>query len=196
MVSPRGAHGQVQHTTTVCQPIITMMSHGRNGVSNYRQLDSLFKSLFRSQRRKQERSALVAVSEGNLSFAGIFPSQRASNAESVSMSWRQPDKRVLLTWFVLELDLKSVHVCHIRGSRLAHVSWRSRAGCAWRGMGQGVIDVLHQGSFGSMAVELWNNHSIRHWYWPIHFIWHENVLLQKTKFQPNSRYICRSGYRN
>ena len=41
-----------------------------------------------------------------------------------------------------------------------------------------------------------NNHSIRHWYWSIHFVWYGNILLQIKKFHPNSCYIWRSGYRH
>ena len=117
---------------------------------------------------------------GNPSFAsGFHPNG--------PVMWKafpcHPDKRVLLTWFVLELCLESVQVSHVWWFRLVHVTWHSRASCAWRGMRQGDIWVLHQG-FGGIVVELWNNYSIRHWYWSIHFELYRNMLLQKTSFTP------------
>ena len=38
--------------------------------------------------KRYQSSALLALCEGNLPVTGGFPSQRASNAESFSMSWR------------------------------------------------------------------------------------------------------------
>ena len=72
-----------------------MTSYGHNSVSNNRQLDCLFNSLFSYQQWKHLSSALPALSEENLPFAGGFLSQRASDAESYSMTWRHPDERFL-----------------------------------------------------------------------------------------------------
>ena len=56
--------------------------------SSHRQLNRLFNSLFRVIRKKHESPALLAICKGNSPITGVFPSQRARNAESVSMSWR------------------------------------------------------------------------------------------------------------
>ena len=55
---------------------ITMTSHERHGVSNYR------------QRSKHQSSTLLTLCKGNPPVNGTFSSKkRASNAESVSTSW-------------------------------------------------------------------------------------------------------------
>ena len=56
----------------------------RDGVSNHQRLDCLLSYLF----RKHQSSALLALCEGNPPVTGGFPTQRASNAENVSIWWR------------------------------------------------------------------------------------------------------------
>ena len=51
-------------------------------------LDRVFSSLFRPTSKQHQSSALLPLCEGNPPVTGGFPSQRASNEESVSMSWR------------------------------------------------------------------------------------------------------------
>ena len=46
---------------------------------------------------------LVFLLEGNLSVTGEFPSQRASNVESVSMSWSHHDLEIVYVMFLLSL---------------------------------------------------------------------------------------------
>ena len=60
--------------------VIAMKSHERHGVSNHFQLDFFFKSLFRPTSKKQTNALHYRL------FG--FASQRASNAECVSMPWR------------------------------------------------------------------------------------------------------------
>ena len=54
-----------------------------SGVSNHRRLDCLFNRFFRLMPKKTSKPALLALCEGT----GGFPSQWASNAESVSIWW-------------------------------------------------------------------------------------------------------------
>ena len=51
-----------------------------NGVPNHQKLDGIFNNLFEQTSKKTSKSALQVT--------GGFPSQRAGNAESVSMAWR------------------------------------------------------------------------------------------------------------
>ena len=57
----------------------------RDGVSNHQRLDCLF-----NRRRSKETSKLRVTGhcEGNSPVTGEFPTQRASNAENVSILWR------------------------------------------------------------------------------------------------------------
>ena len=48
---------------------------------------SFVQSRSRKQRRQHHKSASLALCDGNPPVTGGFPSQRASNASSVSMSW-------------------------------------------------------------------------------------------------------------
>ena len=57
------------------------------GIWNRRSLDFLFNTLFRLTTKKYLSSALLSLCEGNSPVTGRFPSQRASCAEGVFMSW-------------------------------------------------------------------------------------------------------------
>ena len=59
-----------------------------HAVSNYRQIDWLFNRLFISTLKKASNPALLALCVGNPPVTGGFLSQRASNAETVSIWWR------------------------------------------------------------------------------------------------------------
>ena len=72
-------------------PYITVTSLEGYGVSNHQQLNSVCSTGFiqlSSTTKTHLRSALLALCEVNPPVAGGFPSQRANNVESVSMSWR------------------------------------------------------------------------------------------------------------
>ena len=64
------------------------MLQGSYYVSNRRPLKCFFSVMFWVTSKKHQRSALLALCEGNPPVTGGFPSQRASNAESVSILWR------------------------------------------------------------------------------------------------------------
>ena len=59
-----------------------------DGVSNYRRLDCLLNRLFRRRSKKTSKHRVTGLCVGNSPVTGEFPTQRASNAESVSIWWR------------------------------------------------------------------------------------------------------------
>ena len=60
----------------------------RDGVSNHRRLDCLLNRLFRRWSKKQWKLRIIGLCERNPPVIGGFPSQRARNAENVSIWWR------------------------------------------------------------------------------------------------------------
>ena len=62
--------------------------NGRDGVSNHRRLDCPFHRLFRRRSKKTSNLRVTGLCEGNSPVTGEFPSQRASNADNVSIWWR------------------------------------------------------------------------------------------------------------
>ena len=58
------------------------------GVSNHRRLDCLLNRLFRHRSNKTSTLPVIGLFEGNSLVVGEFPTQRASNAENVSIWWR------------------------------------------------------------------------------------------------------------
>ena len=63
--------------------------NGRDGVSNHRRLDGLLNRLFRRRSKKTLKLCVTGLCEGNSPVTSEFPSQRAINAENVSIwsSW-------------------------------------------------------------------------------------------------------------
>ena len=66
---------------------LTVEWNGCRVVTNHRQRYSLFNSFFGLIKWEHQISALLAFCEGKLLMTGGFPSQRASNVESLSKSW-------------------------------------------------------------------------------------------------------------
>ena len=62
--------------------------NGYNGVSNHQPHDCLLDRLFRRRSKKISKLRVTGLCEGNSPVTGEFPSQRASNAENVSIWWR------------------------------------------------------------------------------------------------------------
>ena len=60
----------------------------RNGVSNHRRPDCLLNRLFMRRSKKTAKLRVTGLCEGNSPVTGEFPTQRASNAENISISWR------------------------------------------------------------------------------------------------------------
>ena len=57
-------------------------------VSNHWRLDCLLNHMFRRRSKKTAKLCFTGLYEGNSPVTGEFPSQRASNAENVSIRWR------------------------------------------------------------------------------------------------------------
>ena len=70
----------------------------RDDVSNYRRLDCVLNRLFRLRSQKTSKLRVTGLCEGNLPVTGEFPTQRASNAENVSIWWRHHVAALLLRW--------------------------------------------------------------------------------------------------
>ena len=62
--------------------------NGREVVSNDWRFDCLFNSFFRCRSKKTSKLRVTGLCEGNSPMTGEFPSQRSSNAEDDSISWR------------------------------------------------------------------------------------------------------------
>ena len=61
----------------------------RNGVSNHQPHDCLLNRLFRHRWKKTSKLRVTGFCVGNSPVTGEFPAQMASNAEKVSIWWRQ-----------------------------------------------------------------------------------------------------------
>ena len=64
----------------------------RDLVSNHRRLDCLLSRLIRHKSKKTSKLHVTSLCEGNPPVTGGFPSQRASNAETVSSSWSRKER--------------------------------------------------------------------------------------------------------
>ena len=63
--------------------------HNENdGLSNHQPHDCLLKRLFKRRSKKTSKLRVTGLCVGNSPVTGEFPTQRASNAESVSIWWR------------------------------------------------------------------------------------------------------------
>ena len=73
--------------------IITLLwcHNEREGVSNHRRLNYLLNRLFRRGSKKTSKLRVTGLYEGNPSVTGGFPSEKASNAERISIWWRHHD---------------------------------------------------------------------------------------------------------
>ena len=58
-----------------------------DGISNHQRLDCLLNRLFRPRSEKTSKLRVTGLCEGNSPVTGEFPTQRASNAENVSLWW-------------------------------------------------------------------------------------------------------------
>ena len=76
-----------QHSS---RPVIPVQwrHHEHDGASNHWRLDCLLKRMISCRSKKTSKLRVIGLCEGNSSETGEFPSQRASNAENVSIWWR------------------------------------------------------------------------------------------------------------
>ena len=62
--------------------------NGRDGVSNDQPHHCLLNRIFRSKSKETSKLRVTGLYAGNSPVTGEFPTQRASNAENVSIRWR------------------------------------------------------------------------------------------------------------
>ena len=62
-----------------------------DGISNHQHNDCLLKRLFRHRSKKTSKLPVTGLFVGNSPLIGEFPTQRAGNAENVSIWWRHHD---------------------------------------------------------------------------------------------------------
>ena len=72
---------------------IMVTPNDRHGVSNYRSTECLFNDLLRLTTKKHQRSKLLSLCEGNPHVTDLFPAQKDSIAENVSIWWRHGETR-------------------------------------------------------------------------------------------------------
>ena len=63
-------------------------NNGRDSISNCRRIDCLLNRLFRRRSKKESKLRVTGLCDGNSPVTGEFPTQRASNAENISIRWR------------------------------------------------------------------------------------------------------------
>ena len=80
------------HLTT-SQPYSSLQwrHNERDGVSNHQPHDCLLNHLFRRRSKKTSKIRVTGLCVVNSPVIGEFPTQRASNAENVSIWWRHHD---------------------------------------------------------------------------------------------------------
>ena len=71
-----------------CNTALRWRHYERDGVSNHRRLGRFLNRLFVRRSKKTSKLRVTGLCEGNSPVTGEFPSQRASNAENVSIWWR------------------------------------------------------------------------------------------------------------
>ena len=69
--------------------ILRWRHNERDGVSNHQPHDCLLDHSFRPHPNKTSKLRVAGLCEGNSPVTGEFPAQMASNAENVSIWWRQ-----------------------------------------------------------------------------------------------------------
>ena len=76
-------------------PPLQWCHNEHDGISNHWHLDCLHKRLFRHRSQKTSKLRVTGLCEGNSAVTGEFLTQRASNAENVSICWHP---RVVVLW--------------------------------------------------------------------------------------------------
>ena len=71
----------------------------RDVVSNHRRFDCFLDLLFRRISKKTPKLRVSGLFVGNPLVIGAFPSQRAGDAENVSIWWRQGKSVIQMTWY-------------------------------------------------------------------------------------------------
>ena len=72
----------------LCNLSLQWRHNGRNGVSNHQPHECLLGRLFNAQIKENIKARVTGLCVVNSPVTGEFPAQRASNAENVSIWWR------------------------------------------------------------------------------------------------------------
>ena len=97
------------HTNHVQNTKALLQRHNEcNGLLNHRHLDGLLKCLFRS--KKTSKLHVTGLFGGNPPVTGGFPSQRASNVENVSISWRHHGDDAIFTLLYNNIGLSVINL--------------------------------------------------------------------------------------
>ena len=73
----------------LCLNLLQWRLNGHDGVSNHKPRHCLLNCLFSHTSKKTSKLRVTGLCVGNSPVTGEFPAQRASNAENVSIWWRQ-----------------------------------------------------------------------------------------------------------
>ena len=92
-------------------------------ISNHQPHDCLLKRLFRHRSKEKSKLRVTGLCTGNSPVTGEFPAQRASNAENVSIRWRDHELGVIIWhyWFK----------CTVYPKKYAHGSWFAVLCCGY-----------------------------------------------------------------
>ena len=71
----------------IYSPTLLWRHNDRDGASNHQPHDCLLNCLFRRKSKKTSKLRFTGLCVGNSPVTGVFPAQRASNAEYVSIWW-------------------------------------------------------------------------------------------------------------
>ena len=80
----------VGHGTHHCMSVsgsLLWRHNGHDGISHHQPYDCLLNHLFRHRPKKTSKLPITGLCAGNSPVTGEFPTQRASNAENVSIWW-------------------------------------------------------------------------------------------------------------
>ena len=88
----------------------------RDGDSNHWHLDCMLNRLFRRRSKETSKLRVTGLCEGNPPVTGGFLSQRANNADNVSVWWRHHE----LLWYTGRYFPFLSHVRHWHWSNIAH----------------------------------------------------------------------------
>ena len=83
------------------------------GVSYHWRLDCLLNRLFKRRSKKTSKGSVTGRCKGNSPVTGEFPTQRASNAEIISIWWRHHDQCPTVIPTVTRLGLCDSLISHI-----------------------------------------------------------------------------------
>ena len=91
-------------------PSLQWRHNQRDGISNHQPHDCVLNRLFRHRSKKRSKLRVTALCEGNSPVTGEFPAQRASDAENVSIWWRNHVIRLCVPPFP---GMSGDYPCHL-----------------------------------------------------------------------------------